>query len=80
MPALAVDDCYWTVTYEAEGRRWWAVGGLLGWCTIDEWTSRGRLDEAAAREVYALFKKNPKNHKVRLLRVKRRPSPKESTE
>jgi hypothetical protein len=72
------DYCYWTVTYEAEGRSWWAVGGLLGWQSIDEWTSRARLDRAAALEVYRVFKSNPKNERVRLVRVTRKTVPKES--
>lgn len=71
--AQSVSDGYWTVSYTFKGTTFWAVGGLLGWCSTDEWTSRGRLDEAAAREVFAVFKKNKKNRDVRLVRVTRRP-------
>ncbi len=73
------DDCYWTVTYLAEGRRWWAVGSIMGWTSIDSWTDRARLDEETAREVYRDFRTNPHNERLRLMRVTRRsvPSPSE---
>lgn len=73
-------DVYWTVSYEAEGRTWWAYGTrwaygtLLGWSSTDEWTRRDRLSHRAAVDAYRDFKSNPLNVRVRLVRVIRRES------